>query len=139
MLVASPAFVKTYSRIRHPTDLPQVRCLTYRRDREVTTWKYIDQAGEQKELLIQGVLSANNGELLRLAAIGGMGVALLSEATVRDDLRDGALVRLLPEYRFAVRAFSNGIFAVFRQSRVLPLKVRAFVDYVAEAMRSETG
>ena len=124
MLVASPAFVKTYSRIRHPTDLPQVRCLTYRRDREVTTWKYIDQAGEQKELLIQGVLSANNGELLRLAAIGGMGVAL---------------VRLLPEYRFAVRAFSNGIFAVFRQSRVLPLKVRAFVDYVAEAMRSETG
>ncbi|MDT4877093.1 LysR substrate binding domain protein [compost metagenome] len=67
-----------------------------------------------------------------------MGVALLSEATVRDDLRDGTLVRLLPEYRFAVRAFSNGVFAVFRQSRVLPLKVRAFVDYVADALRSET-
>ncbi|WP_369656864.1 LysR family transcriptional regulator [Variovorax sp. V213] len=137
VLVASPAFLKIYSRIRHPSDLPQVRCLTYRRDREVITWKYIDEAGEQQELNIQGVLSANNGELLRLAAIGGMGVALLSEATVRNDLRDGTLVRLLPEYRFAVRAFSNGVFAVFRQSRALPLKVRAFVDYVADALRTE--
>jgi DNA-binding transcriptional LysR family regulator len=64
-----------------------------------------------------------------------MGVALLSEATVREDLQQGTLVRLLPEYRFAVRAYSNGIFAVFRQSRTLPMKVRAFVDFVAEALK----
>jgi DNA-binding transcriptional LysR family regulator len=137
VLVASPGFLKTYSRIRHPTDLTNVRCMTYRREREATIWKYIDEAGEQQELPIRGVLSANNGELLRLAAIGGIGIALLSEATVRSDLRAGSLVRLLPEYRFAVRAYSNGIFAVFRQSRTLPLKVRAFVDFVAEALKEE--
>jgi DNA-binding transcriptional LysR family regulator len=137
VLVASPGFLKTYSRIRHPTDLTNVRCMTYRREREATIWKYVDEAGEQQELPIRGVLSANNGELLRLAAIGGMGIALLSEATVRSDLRAGSLVRLLPEYRFAVRAYSNGIFAVFRQSRTLPLKVRAFVDFVAEALKEE--
>lgn len=137
VLVASPGFLKTYSRIRHPTDLTNVRCMTYRREREATIWKYVDEAGEQQELPIRGVLSANNGELLRLAAIGGIGIALLSEATVRSDLRAGSLVRLLPEYRFAVRAYSNGIFAVFRQSRTLPLKVRAFVDFVAEALKEE--
>jgi DNA-binding transcriptional LysR family regulator len=137
VLVASPGFLKTYSRIKHPTDLPNVRCLTYRREHEATSWKYVDEQGEHKELAIQGVLSANNGELLRLAAIGGMGIALLSEPTVRGSLQDGSLVRLLPDYRFAVRAFSNGIFAVFRQSQVLPLKVRAFVDFVADALRDE--
>jgi DNA-binding transcriptional LysR family regulator len=135
VLVASPQFLATQPRIKHPDDLPQVRCLTYRRDREVVTWKYIDDADEQQELRIHGVLSANNGEMLRLAAIGGMGVALLSEATVRDDLRDGALVRVLPQHRFAVRAFSNGVFAVFRQSQTLPHKVRAFVDFVADGLR----
>lgn len=135
VLVASPAFSKAHPRIRHPSDLLQVRCLTYRRDREATTWRYVDEQGERQELAIQGALSANNGELLRLAALGGMGVALLSEATVRANLQDGSLVRLLPDYRFAVRTFSNGIFAVFRQTRVLPLKVRAFVDFIAEALR----
>lgn len=137
VLVASPAYLKVFTRIKHPTDLPQVRCLTYQREHEATSWKYIDEQGEQQELAIQGVLSANNGELLRLAALGGMGIALLSEPTVRSDLQDGSLVRLLPDFRFAVRGFSNGIFAVFRQSRTLPLKVRAFVDFIAEALRDE--
>lgn len=136
VLVASPDFMKVYKRIRHPSDLPQVRCLTYRREREATTWKYIDEQGQQQELVIQGVMSANNGEMLRLAALGGMGVALLSEATVRSDIEGGSLLRLLPQYRFAVRGFSNGIYAVFRQSSTLPLKVRAFVDFVAEELRS---
>ncbi len=137
VLVASPAFMKVHKRIRHPSDLLQVRCLTYKREHEAITWKYIDDTGQQQELAIQGVLSSNNGELLRLAAIGGMGIALLSEPTVRSCLEDGTLVRLLPEHRFAVRAFSNGVYAVFRQSRTLPLKVRAFVDFIAQALREE--
>jgi DNA-binding transcriptional LysR family regulator len=135
VLVASPSFAKAHPRIRHPSDLPQVKCLTYRREKEATTWKYIDAERQQQELPIQGVLSSNNGEVLRLAAIGGMGIALLSEPTVRSCIEDGSLVRLLPDFRFAVRGFSNGIYAVFRHSATLPLKVRAFVDFIADALR----
>ena len=137
VLVASPSLMKAYKRIKHPRDLLEVRCLTYRREREATTWKYIDEEGHPQVLAIQGALSSNNGELLRLAAIGGMGIALLSEPTVRANIQDGSLVRLLPEHRFAVRAFSNGIYAVFRQSRTLPLKVRAFVDFIAEELHEK--
>lgn len=136
VLVASPSFVKAHPRIKHPSDLPHVRCLTYRREHEVTTWKYIDEQGQQQELPIHGVLNSNNGEALRLAALGGMGIALLSEPAVRSHIQDGSLVRLLPDYRFAVRAFSNGVYAVFRQSQTLPLKVRAFVDFIAEALHA---
>ena len=137
ILVASPSFAKSHPRIKLPSDLMQVRCLTYRRDSESTNWKYIDDGGQTQELRIKGVLSSNNGELLRLAAISGMGIALLSEAAVQSCLQDGTLVRMLPAYRFAVRAFSNGIYAVFRQSRTLPLKVRAFVDFVTEELREK--
>lgn len=139
VLVASPAFARMHSRIKHPSDLPRLPCLTYRREREATTWKYIDQQGLVQELPIQGTLSSNNGELLRMAAMDGMGIALLSEPAVRGCIQDGTLVRLLPDFRFAVRQFSNGVFAVFRQSRTLPLKVRAFVDFAAEALREDAG
>jgi DNA-binding transcriptional LysR family regulator len=135
VLVASPAFAQRHARIQHPNDLARLPCLTYRREHEATTWKYIDAEGAQQELAIKGVLSSNNGEVLRLAAMGGMGIALLSESAVRADIRAGTLVRLLADYRFAVRQFSNGVFAVFRQHRTLPLKVRAFVDFMAEALR----
>jgi DNA-binding transcriptional LysR family regulator len=98
--------------------------------------------GIQHELAIQGVLSANSGEMLRIGALGGMGIALLSEAAVHGHLKDGSLVRLMPQFRFAVRGYSNGIYAVFRQTRTLPLKVRAFVDFLADELkdvRLETG
>jgi DNA-binding transcriptional LysR family regulator len=138
ILVASPAFVASHPRIKTPPDLQQVRCLTYRRDGESTSWKYVDNEGVIQELAIQGTLVSNNGELLRLAAIDGMGVALLSEAAVRSCLQDGTLVRLLPDYRFAVRAFSNGVYAVFRQSRTLPVKVRAFLDFATAELQGST-
>ncbi|VWX61616.1 LysR family transcriptional regulator [Burkholderiales bacterium 8X] len=142
VLVASPAFVKAHPRLKHPSDLPHVPCLAYRRDQEVTTWQYIDEDGEQRELAIHGVLSANSGELLRIATLGGMGVALLSEAAVYGHIRDGTLVRLMPQHRFAVRAYSNGIYAVFRRTSTLPTKVRAFVDFLADELKGvklETG
>ena len=135
VLVASPAFIRAHPRVKHPTDLPDVPCLTYRRDLEATSWNYIDGEGMQHELAIHGVLSANSGEMLRIATLGGMGIALLSEAAVRGHLEDGSLVRLMPQYRFAVRAFSNGIHAVFRPTRTLPVKVRVFVDYLAEELK----
>lgn len=135
VLVCSPLFARNHPRIKQPSDLPGLPCLTYRREHEATTWKYIDAQGAQQELAIEGVLSSNNGEVLRLAAMGGMGVALLSESAVRANIADGTLVQLLPDTRFAVRQFSNGVFAVFRQGQTLPLKVRAFVDFVAEELR----
>jgi DNA-binding transcriptional LysR family regulator len=138
ILVASPAFVKSHPRIKTPSDLQQVRCVTYRRDSESTSWKYIDSEGLTQELSIQGAIVSNNGELLRLAAIDGMGIALLSEAAVSSCLKDGTLMRLLPEYRFAVRTFSNGVYAVFRQSRTLPLKVRAFIDFATAQLQGST-
>lgn len=139
VLVANPAFVHANARLRYPSDLPDVRCLTYRRDGEQTIWKYLDECGEQHELAIRSFFSANNGEMLRIAALGGMGIALLSEVAVRDDLDAGTLVRLLPQYRFAVRDFSNGIFIVFRRSDALPLKVRAFVDFLGDAFKDAGG
>ena len=71
----------------------------------------------------------------RMSYAGLAKIIGLSEAAVRSNLADGSLVRLLPDHRMAVRAFSNGVYAVFRQSRTLPLKVRAFVDFAAEALR----
>lgn len=135
VLVASPDFAGRHSRIQHPDELARLPCLTYRREHETTNWRYVDGEGALHTLPIKGVLSSNSGEVLRLAAIGGMGIALLSEVSVRADLQSGALVRLLPAYRFALRHLSNGVFAVFRQSSTLPLKVRVFLDFMADELR----
>jgi DNA-binding transcriptional LysR family regulator len=43
-------------------------------------------------------------------------------------------VRLLPGYRLTNSTFDNGVYALFRHTRMLPHKVRVFVDFLAEAL-----
>lgn len=50
---------------------------------------------------------------------------------IYDDLRSGALVELMPDFR----ALELGIFAVYPTRKQLPLKVRRLVDFLVEVLR----
>lgn len=139
IVVASPHYISTHREVVVPTDLENGHnCLTYRRASEPTSWRY-REGDEEKELAVQGSVHSNNGEVLRLAALSGLGVALLADWAVADDLQAGRLVRLLHGYELTNTTFDHGVYALFRDSRMQPLKVRVFVDFLAEALsRIET-
>ncbi len=47
---------------------------------------------------VKGRLRANSGEMTRLAALAGLGIAVEPTFLVGEDLRAGHLVRVLPDY-----------------------------------------
>ncbi|HHS7812944.1 LysR family transcriptional regulator [Pseudomonas putida] len=69
---------------------------------------------------------ADNSATLRAFALTGQGVAILPQWLIQDDLQAGRLVRLLADYRFA----QQGVYALYPDTRHLPLKVRAFIDFM---------
>ena len=69
---------------------------------------------------------ADNSATLRALALTGQGVAILPQWLIQDDLEAGRLVRLLADYRFA----QQGVYALYPDTRHLPLKVRAFIDFM---------
>ncbi|OIN48613.1 LysR family transcriptional regulator [Pseudomonas azotoformans] len=71
-------------------------------------------------------LVADSAAVLQAFAIRGHGVAVLPQWLVQDDLDSGRLVRLLPGHRFA----PQGVYAMYPDTRHLPLKVRAFIDFM---------
>ncbi|MCS3416619.1 DNA-binding transcriptional LysR family regulator [Pseudomonas sp. BIGb0450] len=71
-------------------------------------------------------LVADSAAILQAFAVRGHGVAILPQWLVQDDLDAGRLVRLLPGYRFA----PQGVYALYPDTRHLPLKVRAFIDFM---------
>jgi len=134
VLVASPAYVASHTPITVPEDLQTGHnCLTYRKAQEPTFWRYL-QGDRVRELKINGTVHANNGEVLRRAALSGLGLALLADWSVNEDIQAGRLVRLLSGYRLTNSTFDNGVYALFRHTRMLPQKVRVFVDFLAEAL-----
>ena len=76
-----------------------------------------------------GRITANNGDAIRDLAIGGLGLALLPLFIVHDALRDGRLLRLLPD--MAPRPLPISV--IWPPVRPMPRKTRAFIDHVAAA------
>ena len=76
-----------------------------------------------------GSLHANSGDALCAAAIGGLGIVNEPDFLLSEAVRQGSLVRLLPDYDGA----SGEIWAVYPSRRHLSLKVRLFVDHIAQA------
>ena len=71
---------------------------------------------------------SNSSNAIRALALAGLGVAVLPDWLVKDDVRSGQLQRVLPEYALP----KQPIHLVFPGSRHLPRKTRVFIDFLAE-------
>ena len=76
---------------------------------------------------ISGTLRSNNGDLLRAAALAGVGVILTPSFIVACDVAEGRLEPVLAE----ACAPGGDIQAVYPPGRYMPAKLRAFVDFLA--------
>jgi DNA-binding transcriptional LysR family regulator len=133
IVCAAPGYVESRPAIHSPADLAAHNCLTYRINVGRTVWRFLDAAGALQEIPVTGTFMTDNGYALRTAVLAGVGIALMPDWSVRDDLAAGRLRQLLPGYRVSHIEFDNGIYAVFQKSKHMSAKVRAFIDYLAGA------
>jgi DNA-binding transcriptional LysR family regulator len=138
VLVASPAYLSRKPKVAVPRDLLAQDCLAYWLGPEDVVWRFLGPEGLE-ELRIAARFTCNNGEVLREMALAGHGIALLDDYTVLAEIRAGTLVRLLPGMRVSNTGFDLGIYAVFRQTSLLPAKTRAFLDFLVAALPGVLG
>jgi len=129
LLCASPAYLDRMGTPGVPADLAGHQCLQYSYWTGGDTWRLQGLDGEHV-VRVDGGLRANNGDLLREAALAGMGIVLQPDFLVGDAIADGRLRHVLPGYGVG----SLGIHAVYTSRSHLAPKVRSFIDYLREAM-----
>ncbi|NLY63964.1 MAG: LysR family transcriptional regulator [Alcaligenaceae bacterium] len=129
-LVASPDYISTMPELVTPAQLSNHACLCYQKPGERYICWYLSEKGT-KEVTMQPRHISNNGiALLELARLGE-GIALLDDYTVANDIAQGRLVRLLPEFRVTNSSFEDGIYATIQDTPIIPAKIRTFLDFVA--------
>ncbi|WP_242220870.1 LysR family transcriptional regulator [Shinella zoogloeoides] len=77
----------------------------------------------------QGPLYTNSSEVVSEAVTSGMGIALRSTWDIGPALKNGELVQVLPDYESSRNVVLS---AVYPSRQFLPVKVRLFIDYLAE-------
>ncbi len=124
-LYASSAYLQRCGTPTHPQQLSNHACLHYGYLATGNRWKLTGEDGEHV-IRIQGNLCSNNGEVLRDAAIAGLGIAILPDFLVGESLRQGTLQTILPNYQ----APEISIWILHPASRHLSAKVRIFAEFL---------
>jgi DNA-binding transcriptional LysR family regulator len=126
LVCASPAYLARNGRPASPADLAKHACLAYTLTGGGAEWRLEGPDG-MATVPVSGPVRADNGDMLRLAAVSGAGVVFQPHFIVADDLAAGRLVRILPEWHSA----ELGVHAVYPSRRHLSAKVRTFVEFLA--------
>ena len=125
MLCAAPDYLNKHGTPTQPEDIAEHRYLHY---------SYMNMDGKddiyqllKAKYLKQGSeLRSNNGDVLVDAAIAGAGIVLQPTFIISEALSSGKLVVVLPE----LEPEALGLYAVYAHRKLLPHKVRCFIDFM---------
>ncbi len=130
-VVASPEYLAQSGKPIRPSDLPQHDGLLFGLPAFRDTWRFRRQTdGAIEEALPRPALTISNALALRRAALSGMGVALLADWTIAEDLETGALVDLFPDHEVSAGQFDSAAWIVYLSKAYVPKRLRIFVDYL---------
>ncbi len=127
---AAPAYLAEHGDVQNPEQLAQHACVALPSERSGPAWKFARADGSVRTVTLEPVYTVNSASMVRLAALAGMGIAILPAQLIADDLDAGTLKRVLPDYR--VDDPHARISLVVPRRQRLPAKTRAFVDYTLE-------
>ena len=133
VLLASPDYLAKHGTpqtpeeaMHHPAILPSY---TDQRNMEITH----RETGEKSILTLNPVIQCDNTLMIRELIRTGAGIAYQPLWSVRQDLAEGRLARLLPDYRVLTVQLN----AVYVDRAFLSAKVRSFIDFLNEKISAE--
>jgi DNA-binding transcriptional LysR family regulator len=126
----APAYFKKHGRPRVLEDLAGHRNVVFVAGRPLDEWVF-ERQGRQQRVKLAPALVSDNGEVLRQAALRGLGLTIAPSVLIGADYAAGRLEPVLEDWSLA----SFRIYALYPHRRFVSPKVRAFV----EALRAAYG
>jgi DNA-binding transcriptional LysR family regulator len=96
-------------------------------------WALIHRSGRSQNVAVSGTFIANNRGLLYQLALASRGVVECARSWAEADLQAGRLVQVLPDWQ-PPTAHAYAI----TTTRLLPAKVRGFLDYLVSQMATSS-
>lgn len=130
VLVASPAYLDARGMPRDPQDLDRHSCLQFSFRRTVDSWPFLI-GGRVVQRPVEAAFFGNSGEVVRMMAVAGGGIARLGRFHVAADLREGRLVEILESHN---PGDGEDIHALYSPQDRLASRIRAFLDFLDEEL-----
>ncbi|MEJ8859245.1 LysR family transcriptional regulator [Variovorax robiniae] len=125
ILAASPGYLNAFGMPRSVEELEQRPMLLYTYSNNPNDLVF-HRGGETRSVKIKGLLESNDGQVLRTAALDGLGIVVQPKYILYDDLVSGRLVSVLDEWNLPQLSIN----LAFQSRRHMSAKVRTFIDFL---------
>ena len=132
VICASPSYLKKKGQPKDPNDLSQHSCLHYGQIVTGNQWQ-LHNGDRHYQITVRGVLCSNNGEVLKDAALQGLGIALLPTFIISQELKLGTLAIVLPDYQPA----ALDLCLIYPLNRHLNTKVKLFAEFMRQKFEQQ--
>jgi DNA-binding transcriptional LysR family regulator len=127
LLAASPGYLARHGTPRNLEDIQRHKLLIYTHAHSPNELRF-SKAEVTRTVHVKGLLESNDGQILRAAALDGLGILIQPTYIIYDDIVAGRLVPILDDWELP-RLTINLAYA---SRKHLSAKVRTFIDFMVE-------
>ncbi|HVY80350.1 MAG TPA: LysR family transcriptional regulator [Steroidobacteraceae bacterium] len=128
-IYASPKYCERRGSPKRPEELLQHDCIALESQLQDKLWTF-DAPDGGRSVTVTPRMTVSDIIAAREMAVAGIGFAMLTHAVCESEVQSGRLVRVLPDWHIPPVAIS----ATFLERRHMPLRIRAFIDMLAQAI-----
>jgi len=133
VICCSPSYTDKHGEITSIEALKKHNCLAYTYQAQGSfDWRFTKQ-GIKETVRISGSLTTNNAQALRKAALAGFGIVYVPRCCVYEDLQNGTLISILPDYK----PRQLGVYAIYPFTKHLPQKLRLLIAHIKQAYQNK--
>ncbi len=125
VICASPSYLKVHGTPNQPEQLVAHEWVIF----SLLPTPYIQTLSkneQQVKIRIHGRFKTNNALTLRSLLLEGSGLGVISEFLIADEVAQGRLVKLLPDFDVG----TAGVYAVYPNKEYIPVRVKLFIEYL---------
>jgi DNA-binding transcriptional LysR family regulator len=135
VLVASPGYLHSHGAPNTPEALSRHRCVHLGYAAFGDSWT-LKRSEQKVNVRVPARVTINNSAAILAMVEAGGGIGLVPDFTARTALQGKRVQQLLPDWEFC-EPYAGAVHAVYLPGKNLPLKVRAFIDYLIAAAASD--
>lgn len=132
-VVASPAYLATHGIPQVPQDLLNHQCLRFNYGCGQMHWTFLCD-GKEIRIPIRGRLRSNNVEAILEFVLNDVGLALLPDWLVDDDIAAGRLTKVFDLYEVNPNSASSAITVLYLPNHRGSKRVNAFIDFLIQVI-----
>lgn len=127
VLAASPGYLAKHGTPAAPDELAGHDLLVYNLANDPYVLHF-RRGAKKQSVAIKSVLDANEGQVIRAAALAGLGILIQPLYIIHGDIVAGKLVPVLPDWRLPALTIN----LAYQSRRHQPAKIRVFTDFLIE-------